>query len=121
MTWLQAREQTLEHWRRIYEQVGIWSLEEFLKTMMEECPMCQKARETAEEQRVNLCFCCPGYQQLGGCQDFMRDLLPAAMKGEWNKVRALVAYAIDYWETVRVPFAEASPSETSYPFAMNVL
>ena len=99
MTWLQARERTVEQWRRIYAHVGVWSLEEFLDAMSEEWPMCKKAREEAEKWEAHHCMCCLAFRQMGGCHDFMRELLREALRRHWDKVRTMVAQAINYWES----------------------
>ena len=76
MEWAEAKERTLELWTRIRRMADEPDELALLTEINAMCDLCDKAREEAGVESLEMCPHCLAYQQFGGCRAVNAEIDP---------------------------------------------
>jgi hypothetical protein len=104
MDWTEAREQTLDRWRRIRDAVGKAHPADLIAEVNSICGLCSRARsDAALEGDFHTCHYCVAYYQLGGCSATDLQMTEALSRRDWDRARAVATQAIADLEGLELP------------------
>lgn len=92
MRWDEARDETLNTWRRIRASIGEASDVDLLTEINAVCALCERAEEEqhAHGEEGSRCDYCVAFQQFGGCYGATREMSERVAMGDLDGLRELV-------------------------------
>ena len=107
MDWQEARDGTLEVWRRIHDAIGTAEELDLLTEINAVCDLCEVATSEAAG-RPDRCGYCLAFQQAGGCRSASLAMSEMVVDKDWDGLRGLVAEFISTLEAVDLPAEDSA-------------
>lgn len=108
LAWRQARDETLELWRKIRRMLDEPDGLELLTEVNAICALCEAANQE-EAPDLTRCERCLAFQQFGGCQQINLEMSERIVERNWGALRDLVDVFIHNLETLELP-PESAPA-----------
>ncbi|HEY3285338.1 MAG TPA: hypothetical protein VGN26_23950 [Armatimonadota bacterium] len=106
MTWEEARQRTLDQWRRVGALATARDIKGFAHAVNTCTPLCEKAQDEAEREGLgedSRCYFCLRLSPRSECRRIFSDLIVTALDGDWTAVQQQVDVVVKDLEAMRVP------------------
>ena len=104
MNWEEAKQNTLNLWRSIYDSVGEADPVSLLTEINVISDLCALAKEESNAAHdLVKCHYCPAYQQFGGCSQVSGLLSELVARRDWAELRVQIAAFIQQLERMEAP------------------
>lgn len=109
MDWREAKQSTIQLWRRILDSVGDADEVELLAEINAACALCEAAHEEAAG-RHDRCAYCLASQQFGSCKQINFEMSERVVERDWPGLRDLILRYLADLESMETPPPQAGVS-----------